>query len=126
MSSLESLPTELLIDIFLLSLNLELPRSSPIIAGKLSSERTILDTIIGVFEPTWTYLIDRPCHISHDITDANDIPGDPLLQVGHSGEGQNFCNDMLLVCHASLPLHNGVTSEESRKPMAAARRFSNN
>ncbi len=84
MAALERLPTELLIKVFLFSLNLELPRASPIIAGKLSSERTIVETIIGVFEPTWTYQKNRQFKIENEYSNSNDIPGDPVLQVGHS------------------------------------------
>lgn len=53
MSSLEKLPTELLQDIFFCCMNLDLPRSSPIIGGKLSSESVYTQTILAAFEETW-------------------------------------------------------------------------
>jgi hypothetical protein len=53
MSLLERLPTEILETVFLYCLNLELPRASPVIAGKLSSEIVYLHTILSAFGPTW-------------------------------------------------------------------------
>jgi hypothetical protein len=53
MSNLEKLPTELLVEIFLYCLNLDLPKSSPVIGGKLTSELTYTRTIIEAFGPTW-------------------------------------------------------------------------
>jgi len=53
MSLLEKLPTEILEAVFLYCLNLELPRASPVIAGKLSSEIVYLHTILYAFGPTW-------------------------------------------------------------------------
>ena len=53
MAALEKLPTELLLHIFFDSLNLDLPRASPIIAGKLSDEHTFIQVIMMVFESSW-------------------------------------------------------------------------
>jgi hypothetical protein len=53
MSNLEKLPVELLEKVFLSCMNLELPRSSPVIAGKLSSDIVYLHTILAAFSPTW-------------------------------------------------------------------------
>ncbi|PMD27778.1 hypothetical protein NA56DRAFT_640553 [Hyaloscypha hepaticicola] len=53
MSLLERLPTEILETVFLYCLNLELPRASPVIAGKLSSEIIYLHAILSAFDPTW-------------------------------------------------------------------------
>jgi hypothetical protein len=53
MSLFEKLPTELLEKVFLYCMNLDLPRSSPVIAGKLSSEVIYLHTITAAFGPTW-------------------------------------------------------------------------
>jgi len=53
MSLLEKLPTELLEKVFLYCMNLDLPRSSPVLAGKLSSEVVYLHTIAAAFSPTW-------------------------------------------------------------------------
>jgi len=46
MSLLEKLPTELLEKVYLYAMNTDLPRSSPIIAGKLSREFIYIQTII--------------------------------------------------------------------------------
>lgn len=53
MSNLEKLPTELMVEIFFHSMNIDLPRSSPVIAGKLTSELVYIRTVIEVFGPTW-------------------------------------------------------------------------
>jgi hypothetical protein len=53
MSLLEKLPTELLETIFLHSLNFELPRSSPVLGGKLSSNLIYTRILMAVFGPTW-------------------------------------------------------------------------
>ena len=54
MSSLGRLPTELLEKIFLYSLNMELPRSSPVLGGKLSSAAVYKELIAEAFVPTWS------------------------------------------------------------------------
>jgi hypothetical protein len=65
MSSLERLPTELLQEIFLHCMNLDLPRSSPVIGGKLSSESVYTQTILAAFEDTWeTYYRTEKSEIS--------------------------------------------------------------
>lgn len=53
MSLLERLPVELLETVYQYAMNLALPRSSPTIAGKLSSEMIYIKTASAVFEPTW-------------------------------------------------------------------------
>jgi hypothetical protein len=53
MSPLERLPTELIERIFFFCMNLDLPRSSPVIGGKLSSEVIYLRSVISAFGPTW-------------------------------------------------------------------------
>lgn len=53
MSDLEKLPIELLEKVFLYCMNLDLPRSSPIIGGKLSSELIYTQTVINAFSPQW-------------------------------------------------------------------------
>ncbi|EPE26673.1 hypothetical protein GLAREA_02586 [Glarea lozoyensis ATCC 20868] len=55
MSLLERLPTELLETVYLYALNINLPRASPIISGKLSSELIYHKTVIAAFGPTWEY-----------------------------------------------------------------------
>jgi hypothetical protein len=65
MSSLERLPTELLQEIFLYWVNLDFPRSSPVIGGKLSSELVYTQTILAAFEDTWeTYYRTEKSEIS--------------------------------------------------------------
>lgn len=53
MSPLERLPTEILEQIFFHSMNFDLPRSSPVIGWKLSSEAVYNRTIISAFGVTW-------------------------------------------------------------------------
>jgi hypothetical protein len=53
MSLLEKLPTEILEFIFIYSMNFDLPRSSPILAGKLSSQALFTKTIFAGFRATW-------------------------------------------------------------------------
>ena len=49
MSRLEKLPTELLEKVFLYCFNLDLPRASPVIGGKLSSDHIYMRTMIKAF-----------------------------------------------------------------------------
>jgi len=53
MSLLEKLPVELLELIFLFERNFSFPRSSPVIAGKLSREGIYLQITIEAFHPMW-------------------------------------------------------------------------
>jgi hypothetical protein len=53
MSLLEKLPIELLEKVYIYAMSIDLPRSSPIIAGKLSREFIYIQTIIAAFDPTW-------------------------------------------------------------------------
>ena len=53
MSSFEKLPTEVLENIFLQSMNYNLPRSSPVLAGRLSSNYTYVQTIINGLGVSW-------------------------------------------------------------------------
>jgi hypothetical protein len=78
MAALEKLPTELLIPIFLFSMNVDLPRASPIIAGKLSSPRIYVEAIINTFGPTWEYDYDL---VKGDGRTRTPLAGDPKLQV---------------------------------------------
>lgn len=55
MSNLEKLPTELLEKVFFFCMSLDLPRSSPIIAGKLSSELIFMQAVNSAFEDTWNW-----------------------------------------------------------------------
>ncbi|KAG9236068.1 hypothetical protein BJ875DRAFT_457351 [Amylocarpus encephaloides] len=63
MSRLEKLPTEVLELVYLYAMNIDLPRSSPIIGGKLSSESVYHQTILAAFGPTWDRLHDDVKHI---------------------------------------------------------------
>ena len=78
MATLEKLPTEILTPIFLFSMNLDLPRASPIIAGKLSSRLTIVETIANAFSPTWEYYYEL---VKGDGSTRTEVAGDPKLQV---------------------------------------------
>lgn len=88
MSNLEKLPMELLENIFIFSMNLDLPRASPVIAGKLSSEIVYSQTILSAFSPTWDrwYGRENPPksegNEQYKTSDAFD--GDAKLQVGSS------------------------------------------
>lgn len=53
MSDLEKLPTELLQQIFLYCLNLNLPRSSPVIGGSLSDKSMYLRVVLAAFQSSW-------------------------------------------------------------------------
>lgn len=53
MSLLEKLPTELLERVFQFCLNLDLPKASPVIAGKLSSATIFNWTVMRVFGVSW-------------------------------------------------------------------------
>ena len=53
MSDLEKLPVELLERIFLFCVNFDLPRATPVIAAKLSSEIVYSKTILAAFGPAW-------------------------------------------------------------------------
>lgn len=53
MSHLEKLPVELLEHVFAHCLNLEMPRCSPVIGGKLSSEAVYTRTVIKAFGMCW-------------------------------------------------------------------------
>jgi hypothetical protein len=77
MSDLERLPVELLEKIFLFCMNLDLPRSSPVIGGKLSSEIIYSHTLINAFGPTWNESFVQTFRRFLD----EDPAGDPLLQV---------------------------------------------
>jgi hypothetical protein len=78
MATLEKLPIEILTPIFLFSMNLGLPRASPIIAGKLSSRLTIVETITNVFSATWDYYYEL---VKGDASSPAKVAGDPKLQV---------------------------------------------
>ncbi|KIN01490.1 hypothetical protein OIDMADRAFT_19303, partial [Oidiodendron maius Zn] len=75
MSLLERLPTELLEEIFFYSMNLDLPRSSPVIGGKLSSEVVYIQTVLAAFENTWEWYYASPPEFSF-----SPIHGDDKLQ----------------------------------------------
>lgn len=78
MAKLEKLPTEILTSIFLFSMNLDLPRASPIMAGKLSSGLTVLEAVTNAFSPTWEYYYEL---VKGHRQMKSQVPGDPELQV---------------------------------------------
>lgn len=71
LSSLEKLPTELLENVFLYCLNLDLPRSSPVIAVKLSSEPIYTRTIMAAFDHTWENCYDDELAIKYELDQSN-------------------------------------------------------
>lgn len=84
MTSLERLPTELLEKIFLVSLNFNLPRSSPIIGIKLSNQYIYTTTTVAILEPTWRYnygLLYGQEGVASGPPSQGHIAGDPGLQV---------------------------------------------
>ena len=91
MSALERLPTELLQNVFLCCLSLNLPRASPVIAGKLSSPTMYSRTIMAAFGPTWDawHGKDRNRRVEKDLSG-----GDVVLQV----------SEILAFCIESLPV----------------------
>jgi hypothetical protein len=105
MSDLEKLPTELLEAVFLYCMNLDLPRSSPVIAGKLSSELMYSRTVIAAFGPTWDrwHGQEQNRKLQKDVTDA-----DPVLQasIGIVSTLAFFDIDLsLLYCAVVGPLY---------------------
>jgi hypothetical protein len=81
MSNLEKLPTELLGTVFLYCLNVNLPRSSPVIGGKLSSALVYSKALLAAFGPTWMEWHGKNrCEYSEDQSMRS--AGDPVLQVG--------------------------------------------
>ncbi len=86
MSLLERLPTEILENVFLYCLNLGLPRASPVIAGKLSSEIVYSHTIISALGPTWEKWHGREKFSKTKRNNEEDVAdmafeGDPRFQV---------------------------------------------
>lgn len=84
MSLLEKLPSELLQEVFLFAKNLNLPRASPILAGKLSAKYTYMRTIVEAFHEAWAPQYEW---IKYDaqLVDGHGSPpplaeGDPKLQ----------------------------------------------
>jgi len=80
MTALEKLPTELLVRVFFFSMSLDLPRASPVIAGKLSNEYVFLQTIMMVFEPSWELHYEQ-LHGDRRVSIDCLHPVDPTLQV---------------------------------------------
>ena len=67
-STLENLPTEVLQNIFLHSKNYNLPRASPVLAGRLSSNYIYLQTITKVLGQHWE------TSITDDYVDYSMVP----------------------------------------------------
>ncbi|KAI9730145.1 MAG: magnesium ion transporter [Claussenomyces sp. TS43310] len=53
MSLLEKLPTEILERVFLFCLNFDMPRASPVLCGKLSSQHVYVEAVMAALDPTW-------------------------------------------------------------------------
>ncbi|KAG5937809.1 hypothetical protein E4U59_004140 [Claviceps monticola] len=57
--SLQNLPLELLESIFLYSMNLALPRSNPLLGGRLSGKATLLRMFMTAFHDIWDARLDK-------------------------------------------------------------------
>ncbi|KAG6021090.1 hypothetical protein E4U19_005978 [Claviceps sp. Clav32 group G5] len=57
--SLQNLPLELLESIFLYSMNLALPRSSPLLGAKLSGKATLFRVFMTAFHDIWDVTLDK-------------------------------------------------------------------
>ncbi|CCE33293.1 uncharacterized protein CPUR_07217 [Claviceps purpurea 20.1] len=57
--SLQNLPLELLESIFLYSMNLALPRSSPLLGAKLSGKTTLLRVFMTAFHDIWDVTLEK-------------------------------------------------------------------
>ena len=77
MSNLEKLPTELVEKVFFYCMNLDLPRSSPVIGAKLCSESVYSRTILAAFDETWDFWYGR----SLTTSDEGYPQVNPMLQV---------------------------------------------
>ncbi|POS86351.1 hypothetical protein EPUL_001494, partial [Erysiphe pulchra] len=83
-SKLEELPTELIVRIFLDCLNLEFPRSSPILTACLSSKSVFIQTVIAVFGPTWHRWNENNNRLLVHTTNHEDYAENAQLQVGET------------------------------------------
>ncbi|KAE8440571.1 hypothetical protein EG329_007229 [Mollisiaceae sp. DMI_Dod_QoI] len=95
MSNLEKLPTEILETVFLFCLNFDLPKASPVIAGKLSSPIVYNKTILASFGPTWERWHTRERSRVEKRDDAG--PEDPEQDPGSQ-------STILRCCWATLPI----------------------
>lgn len=68
-SQLECLPTELLEDIFVFSLNVNLARASPVLQRKLHSDVVKRRLALAAFHPAWKYEEER-AQIPYDVCQA--------------------------------------------------------
>ncbi|KAG6057038.1 hypothetical protein E4U17_001726 [Claviceps sp. LM77 group G4] len=80
--SLQNLPVELLESIFLYSMNLALPRSSPLIGAKLSAKATRLQVFIMGFDDFWSQCFGIPKKDLHRMLwmKKEKLKGDDALQ----------------------------------------------
>lgn len=74
-STLENLPTEVLQNIFLQSMNYNLPRASPVLAGCLSSNFIHIQTITNVLGQHWE------TSITDEYVDYSEVPQEQSDQV---------------------------------------------
>lgn len=120
MSCLEKLPVELLTRVFLFSLNFELPRSSPIIGGKLSSDHVYVRTIIAAFHNSW--FCDYAKIMNVEVPNCS--PVSPRKLDSHVLQVCNFSNPeiSILICStvicSAMSLGFGSSTKESRRQMA--------
>lgn len=74
-STLENLPTEVLQNIFLHSMSYNLPRASPVLAGRLSSNYIYMQTITNVLGQHWE------TSITDEYVDYSEVPREQADQV---------------------------------------------
>lgn len=130
MSHLEKVPTELLVEIFLYSMNMDLPRSSPVIGAKLSSELIYTRTVIAAFGSTWhdgygecklrsnalwSYAISKHFPVLVDPKDDDAAVGALQVSNAHPALAQGQCSNPCTVCYLAMPVGVfGYHSKESR------------
>jgi hypothetical protein len=99
MANLEKLPVELLEKVYLSCLSVDLPRSSPVIAGKLNSETVYIRTIVAAFGPTWDAYYGKLKYSQGSLEGVGDAKLQVRLQVVIAQIlGANLWQSSLLSC----------------------------
>lgn len=64
-------------------MNFEMPRASPVLAGKLSSRYILVETVIAAFGPTWEHRYAYVKRGGFDLWQSvlEGVSGDPRMQV---------------------------------------------
>ncbi|KAK0112869.1 magnesium ion transporter, variant 2 [Cadophora gregata] len=99
MSLLEKLPTELLERVFQFCLNLDLPKASPVIAGKLSSNTVFNWTVMRVFGASWERAYAKDTVVGEkDLDEAGDERDREMGGRGDWGEEDSDLQSQVLRC----------------------------